>query len=141
MFRICRVITILWQRTSNTVRHRWPGTAYSTEITAFIPDNAGVLIVPCCRGGSALPRAAKEHIQNGTEPAMMLVVGNGYSAISGFSQQNASRTGKNPQNKFLGVCWMQGEFDLIPVTTRHTLNTLIIWLKPFVGSKTIPFSA
>lgn len=30
-----------------------------------------------------------------------------------FSQQNASRTGKNPQNKFLGVCWMQGEFDLM----------------------------
>lgn len=43
----------------------------------------------------------------------MLVVGNGYSAIPGFSQQNASRTGKNPQNKFLGVCWMQGEFDLM----------------------------
>ena len=41
-----------------------------------------------------LPRAAKGHIQNGTEPAMMLVVGNGYSAVPGFSQQNASRTGK-----------------------------------------------
>lgn len=45
------------------------------KLLPFIPDNAGILIVPCCRGGSALPRAAKGHIQNGTEPAMMLVVG------------------------------------------------------------------
>ncbi len=45
------------------------------KLLPFIPDNAGILIVPCCRGGSALPRAARGHIQNGTEPAMMLVVG------------------------------------------------------------------
>ncbi len=111
MFRICRVITILWHESSNTVRHRWPGTAYCTEILPFIPDNAGILIVPCCRGGSLLPRAARGHIQNGTEPAMMLSLGNGYPALPGFSQQNASRLAKNPHNKFLGVCWMQGEFD------------------------------
>lgn len=60
-----------------------------------------------------LPRAARGHIQNGTEPAMMLVVGERIPRSTRFSQQNASRTGKNPHNKFLGVCWMQGEFDLM----------------------------
>lgn len=64
------------------------------KLLPFIPDNAGILIVPCCRGGSALPRAAKGHIQNGTEPAMMLVVGERILRYTRFSQQNASRTGK-----------------------------------------------
>ncbi len=44
---------------------------------------------------------------------MMLVVGERILRYTRFSQQNASRTGKNPHNKFLGVCWMQGEFDLM----------------------------
>lgn len=44
---------------------------------------------------------------------MMLVVGERIPRSTRFSQQNASRTGKNPYNKFLGVCWMQGEFDLM----------------------------
>lgn len=64
------------------------------KLLPFIPDNAGILIVPCCRGGSALPRAARGHIQNGTEPAMMLVVGERIPCSTRFSQQNASRTGK-----------------------------------------------
>ncbi|XPE53593.1 sialate O-acetylesterase [Shigella flexneri] len=54
-------------------------------------------------------------MQNGTEPAMMLVVGELlYSAVrdSQLSRTRAALA-KNPQNKFLGVCWMQGEFDLM----------------------------
>lgn len=88
-------------------------------------------IVPCCRGGSAFTAAAKGHIQNGTEPFRdALSLGNGYSAIPGFSQQNASRTGKNPQNKFLGVCWMQGEFDLMNQYARrqHLKHFERVWL-------------
>ncbi len=44
---------------------------------------------------------------------MMLVVGERILRCTGFSQQNATALAKNPQNKFLGVCWMQGEFDLM----------------------------
>ncbi len=64
---------------------------------------------------------------------MMLVVGDRILAIPGFSQQNASRTGKKSAEQFLGVCWMQGEFDLMTSDYAYILNTLIIWLKPFVG--------
>lgn len=46
------------------------------KLLPFIPDNAGVFSsFRVAVADRLLPRAAKGHIQNGTEPAMMLVVG------------------------------------------------------------------
>lgn len=142
MFRICRVITILWQRiikhsTAPLARHCiLHGNYYPLFLIMQGFSSFHVAVTD-----RLLPRAAKGHIQNGTEPAMMLVVGNGYSAVPGFSQQNASRTGKNPQNKFLGVCWMQGEFDLMTSDYASHPQHFNHMVEAFVGSKTIPFSA
>ena len=45
------------------------------KLLPFIPDNAGFSSFHVAVADRLLPRAAKGHIQNGTEPAMMLVVG------------------------------------------------------------------
>ncbi|MEH0852158.1 sialate O-acetylesterase, partial [Escherichia coli] len=84
------------------------------KLLPFIPDNAGVLIVPCCRGGSAFTA--------GSEGTYSERHGASHDACrwgtdTPLYQDLVSRTRaalvKNPQNKFLGVCWMQGEFDLM----------------------------
>lgn len=114
MFRICRVITILWQR---IIKHSTAPLAalhIARKLLPFIPDNAGVLIVPCCRGGSAFIA--------GSEGTYSERHGASHDACrwgtdTPLYQDLVSRTraalAKNPQNKFLGVCWMQGEFDLM----------------------------
>ncbi len=84
------------------------------KLLPFIPDNAGVLIVPCCRGGSAFTA--------GSEGTYSERHGASHDACrwgtdTPLYQDLVSRTraalAKNPHNKFLGVCWMQGEFDLM----------------------------
>ncbi|ENZ0052652.1 DUF6645 domain-containing protein, partial [Escherichia coli] len=89
------------------------GLHIAKKLLPFIPANAGILLVPCCRGGSAFTTGA-----DGT-----------YSDASGASE-NSTRWGvdkplykdligrtkaaleKNPKNVLFAVVWMQGEFDL-----------------------------
>lgn len=90
------------------------GLHIAKKILPYIPDNAGVLLVPCCRGGSAF---TAEHLGV-------------FSPDSGASSDSmrwgvdtplyfdlVSRTKAaldyHPDNKLLAVCWMQGEFDLM----------------------------
>ncbi|HHZ3457339.1 TPA: DUF6645 domain-containing protein [Escherichia coli] len=88
------------------------GLHIAKKLLPFIPANAGILLVPCCRGGSAFTTGA-----DGT-----------YSDASGASE-NSARWGvdkplykdligrtkaalkKNPKNVLFAVVWMQGEFD------------------------------
>ena len=91
------------------------------KLLPFIPDNAGVLIVPCCRGGSAFTAgcegtyseqhgASHDACRWGTDtPLYQDLVNRTRAALA-----------KIPQNKFLGVCWMQGEFDLM--TSDYALH-------------------
>ncbi|HEL8025838.1 TPA: DUF1737 domain-containing protein [Escherichia coli] len=89
------------------------GLHIAKRLLPYIPADAGILLVPCCRGGSAFT-AGDDGV---------------FSASSGASAESArwgtdkplyqdlvSRTraalDKNPQNVLLGVVWMQGEFDL-----------------------------
>ncbi|EKF9901080.1 9-O-acetyl-N-acetylneuraminic acid deacetylase, partial [Escherichia coli] len=90
------------------------------KLLPFIPANAGILLVPCCRGGSAFTTGA-----DGT-----------YSDASGASE-NSTRWGvdkplykdligrtkaalkKNPKNVLFAVVWMQGEFDFGGTPVNH----------------------
>ncbi|KAB0052101.1 DUF1737 domain-containing protein, partial [Escherichia coli] len=93
------------------------GLHIAKKLLPYIPNNAGILLVPCCRGGSAFTQGAE-----GT-----------FSADTGASQDSArwgvgkplyqdliARTKaalqKNPKNVLLAVCWMQGEFDMSAAT-------------------------
>ncbi|EPW3080797.1 DUF6645 domain-containing protein [Escherichia coli] len=96
------------------------GLHIAKKLLPFIPANAGILLVPCCRGGSAFTTGA-----DGT-----------YSDASGASE-NSARWGvdkplykdligrtkaalkKNPKNVLFAVVWMQGEFDFGGTPVNH----------------------
>ncbi|END7072347.1 DUF6645 domain-containing protein [Escherichia coli] len=96
------------------------GLHIAKKLLPFIPANAGILLVPCCRGGSAFTTGA-----DGT-----------YSDASGASE-NSARWGvdkplykdligrtkaalkKNPKNVLFTVVWMQGEFDFGGTPVNH----------------------
>ncbi|EKR5577766.1 DUF1737 domain-containing protein [Escherichia coli] len=96
------------------------GLHIAKKLLPFIPANAGILLVPCCRGGSAFTTGA-----DGT-----------YSDASGASE-NSTRWGvgkplykdligrtkaalkKNPKNVLFTVVWMQGEFDFGGTPVNH----------------------
>ncbi|EHL1150791.1 DUF1737 domain-containing protein [Escherichia coli] len=96
------------------------GLHIAKKLLPFIPANAGILLVPCCRGGSAFTTGA-----DGT-----------YSDASGASE-NSTRWGvgkplykdligrtkaalkKNPKNVLFAVVWMQGEFDFGGTPANH----------------------
>ncbi|MBJ9144264.1 DUF1737 domain-containing protein [Citrobacter braakii] len=97
------------------------GLHIARKLLPYIPQNAGILLVPCCRGGSALTTG-----DDGT-----------FSETSGASE-NSFRWGvgkplyqdlltrtraaleKNPKNRLLAVCWMQGENDLTDNGPQHS---------------------
>ncbi|ENU5419093.1 DUF6645 domain-containing protein [Salmonella enterica] len=89
------------------------GLHIAKKLLPFIPPDAGILLVPCSRGGAAFTTG-----QDGT-----------FSASSGATEDSArwgvgrplyqdllSRTkaalDSNPKNILLAVVWMQGEFDM-----------------------------
>ncbi|AWJ48272.1 DUF1737 domain-containing protein [Escherichia coli] len=96
------------------------GLHIAKKLLPFIPANAGILLVPCCRGGSAFTTGA-----DGT-----------YSDAGGASE-NSARWGvdkplykdligrtkaalkKNPKNVLFAVVWMQGEFDFGGTPVNH----------------------
>ncbi|EMK7397181.1 DUF1737 domain-containing protein, partial [Escherichia coli] len=96
------------------------GLHIAKKLLPFIPANAGILLVTCCRGGSAFTTGA-----DGT-----------YSDASGASE-NSTRWGvdkplykdligrtkaalkKNPKNVLFAVVWMQGEFDFGGTPVNH----------------------
>ncbi|TJB98013.1 SASA family carbohydrate esterase, partial [Escherichia coli] len=96
------------------------GLHIAKKLLPFIPANAGILLVPCCRGGSAFTTGA-----DGT-----------YSDAGGASE-NSARWGvdkplykdligrtkaalkKNPKNVLFAVVWMQGEFDFDGTPGNH----------------------
>ncbi|EGF1385009.1 DUF1737 domain-containing protein [Escherichia coli] len=96
------------------------GLHIAKKLLPFIPANAGILLVPCCRGGSAFTTGA-----DGT-----------YSDASGASE-NSTRWGvdkplykdligrtkaalkKSPKNVLFAVVWMQGEFDFGGMPVNH----------------------
>uniref|UniRef100_UPI00207B4042 SASA family carbohydrate esterase n=1 Tax=Escherichia coli TaxID=562 RepID=UPI00207B4042 len=114
------------------------GLHIAKKLLPYIPNNAGILLVPCCRGGSAFTQGAE-----GT-----------FSADTGASQDSArwgvgkplyqdliARTKaalqKNPKNVLLAVCWMQGEFDMSAATYAQQPALFTAMLKQFRADLTV----
>ncbi len=83
------------------------------KLLAYIPDNAGILIVPCCRGGSAFTQGADGSF-SATSGASESSTrwGAGKPLYQDLILRTKAALDSNPKNVLLAVCWMQGEFDM-----------------------------
>ncbi|HGA1754892.1 TPA: sialate O-acetylesterase, partial [Escherichia coli] len=85
------------------------GLHIAKKLLPFIPANAGILLVPCCRGGSAFTAGA-----DGTfsESSGASDKSERWGVDKPLYQDLLSRTKaalkKNPKNILLCVVWMQG---------------------------------
>ncbi|EJN3229149.1 sialate O-acetylesterase [Escherichia coli] len=105
------------------------GLHIAKKLLPFIPANAGILLVPCCRGDSAFTSGAAGSFSESS----------GATSASGCWQTGAAlyqdmvfRTKAalacNPDNVLLAVVWMQGEADLksSSYTQQPTLFTAMV---------------
>ncbi|EGS3550918.1 sialate O-acetylesterase [Salmonella enterica] len=83
------------------------------KLLPYIPANAGILIVPCCRGGAAFTQGADgafNAASGATEASARWGVGK--PLYQDLISRTKAALDKNPKNVLLAVVWMQGEFDL-----------------------------
>ncbi|EDW6064250.1 sialate O-acetylesterase [Salmonella enterica subsp. enterica serovar Oslo] len=83
------------------------------KLLPYIPANAGILVVPCCRGGSAFTQGADgtfSAASGATEASSRWGVGK--PLYQDLISRTKAALDKNPKNVLLAVCWMQGEFDM-----------------------------
>ncbi len=89
------------------------GLHIAKRLLPYIPSNAGILLVPCARGGSAFTTGAEGTFDEATGATATSSL---WGVDKPLYKDLVSRTKKaldvNPKNKLLAVVWMQGEFDL-----------------------------
>ncbi|HGF4027527.1 TPA: DUF6645 domain-containing protein, partial [Escherichia coli] len=97
------------------------GLHIAKKLLPFIPANAGILLVPCCRGGSAFTTGADgtySDVTGASESSTRWGVGRPlYKDLIGRTK---AALAKNPKNVLLAVVWMQGEFDFDGTPANHT---------------------
>ncbi|HAW0073265.1 TPA: sialate O-acetylesterase, partial [Escherichia coli] len=83
------------------------------KLLAWIPDNAGILMVPCCRGGSAFTQGVDGtfNVASGASETATRW-GAGKPLYRDLLTRTKAALDSNPKNMLLAVCWMQGEFDM-----------------------------
>uniref|UniRef100_UPI000AD45A18 sialate O-acetylesterase n=1 Tax=Escherichia coli TaxID=562 RepID=UPI000AD45A18 len=96
------------------------GLHIAKKLLPYIPQNAGILLVSCCRGGSAFTTGADGSF---SEASGASADSSRWGAGKPLYQDLVSRTraalAKNPKNKLLAVVWMQGEADLASGSQQH----------------------
>ncbi|MBF5695461.1 DUF1737 domain-containing protein [Escherichia coli] len=96
------------------------GLHIAKKLLPFIPADAGILLVPCCRGGSAFTVGTAGTFSESTGASEDSLH---WSVDKPLYQDLLSRTraalAKNPKNKLLAVVWMQGEADLASGSQQH----------------------
>ncbi|HGF4882178.1 TPA: DUF6645 domain-containing protein, partial [Escherichia coli] len=85
-----------------------------------IPQNAGILLVPCCRGGSAFTTGDDGSFSEASgASADSSRWGAGKPLYQDLVNRTRAALAKNPKNKLLAVVWMQGEADLASGSQQH----------------------
>ncbi|HFP4061065.1 TPA: sialate O-acetylesterase, partial [Escherichia coli] len=96
------------------------GLHIAKKLLPYIPQNAGILLVPCCRGGSAFTTGDEGTFSESTGAS---ADSSRWGAGKPLYQDMLSRTKaalvKNPKNRLLAVVWMQGEADLASGSQQH----------------------
>ncbi|WP_054577502.1 SASA family carbohydrate esterase [Escherichia coli] len=76
-------------------------------------DVAGILLVPCCRGGSAFTQGTEGTFSESTGASQDSARwGVGKPLYQDLLFRTKAALQKNPKNVLLAICWMQGEFDM-----------------------------
>ncbi|END6678303.1 DUF1737 domain-containing protein [Escherichia coli] len=89
------------------------GLHIAKKLLPFIPANAGILLVPCCRGGSAFTAGADGTFSEASgASADSSRWGAGKPLYRDLVSRTKAALAKNPKNQLLAVVWMQGEFDM-----------------------------
>ncbi|MEJ7138918.1 sialate O-acetylesterase [Amphibiibacter pelophylacis] len=95
-----------------------PGLQIARQLLPYLPDNTGLLLVPCARSESGFSGADAAWTGGSDTRSTRWGVSGGMNAggRSGLYMDLLSRTQTalqmNPGNQLLGVIWMQGESDL-----------------------------
>ncbi|EON5996731.1 sialate O-acetylesterase, partial [Escherichia coli] len=93
------------------------GLHIAKKLLPYIPNNAGILLVPCCRGGSAFTQGAEGTFSESTGASQDSARwGVGKPLYQDLISRTKAALQKNPKNVLLAVCWMQGEFDMSAAT-------------------------
>ncbi|WP_053265026.1 DUF6645 domain-containing protein [Escherichia coli] len=96
------------------------GLHIAKKLLPYIPQNAGILLVPCCRGGSAFTTGDDGSF---SEASGASADSSRWGAGKPLYQDLLSRTRaaleKNQKNRLLAVVWMQGEADLASGSQQH----------------------
>ncbi|EEQ1544824.1 DUF1737 domain-containing protein [Escherichia coli] len=96
------------------------GLHIAKKLLSYIPQNAGILLVPCCRGGSAFTTGADGTFSEVTgASADAARWGAGKPLYQDMVSRTKAALAKNPKNRLLAVVWMQGEADLAGGSTQH----------------------
>ncbi|EID6352386.1 sialate O-acetylesterase, partial [Salmonella enterica] len=83
------------------------------KLLPYIPEEAGILIVPCSRGGAAFTQGVDGTFNaagGATEASARWGVGK--PLYQDLLSRTRAALDKNPKNRLLAVVWMQGEFDM-----------------------------
>ncbi|EEP4963153.1 sialate O-acetylesterase, partial [Salmonella enterica] len=102
------------------------------KLLPYLPDNAGILIVPCCRGGSAFTQGTEgafTESSGATEASSRWGVGK--PLYQDLLLRTKAALQKNPKNILLAVCWMQGEFDMSGVNYAQQPAQFAAMVKQF----------
>ncbi len=78
------------------------GLHIAKKLLPYIPNNAGILLVPCCRGGSAFTRGAEGTFSESTGPAVIRHAGGGQAVISGSDFPHKSGIAEKSQKRSAG---------------------------------------
>ncbi|ENA0593055.1 DUF1737 domain-containing protein [Escherichia coli] len=88
------------------------GLHIAKKLLPFIPANAGILLVPCCRGASAFTTGADgTYSESVGASENSLRWGVGKPLYQDLVSRTKAALAKNPKNRLLAVVWMQGEGD------------------------------
>ncbi|HAZ0396658.1 TPA: sialate O-acetylesterase [Shigella sonnei] len=96
------------------------GLHIAKKLLPYIPQNAGILLVPCCRGGSAFTTGDDGSFSEASgASADSSRWGAGKPLYQDLVNRTRAALAKNPKNKLLAVVWMQGEADLASGSQQH----------------------
>ncbi|ENR7871395.1 DUF6645 domain-containing protein [Escherichia coli] len=96
------------------------GLHIAKKLLPYIPQNAGILLVPCCRGGSAFTTGDDgTYSEASGASADAARWGTGKPLYQDLVSRTKAALAKNPKNRLLAVVWMQGEADLASGSQQH----------------------
>ncbi|EEW1061624.1 DUF6645 domain-containing protein [Escherichia coli] len=96
------------------------GLHIAKKLLPFIPANAGILLVPCCRGGSAFTTGTDGTYSDTTGASESSTRwGVGRPLYKDLIGRTKAALAKNPKNVLLAVVWMQGESDFDGTPANH----------------------